>query len=145
MGLDQLLRGAVEKSCLLWLYIQRVVMTLSSSVVTRPVCVYHNSTCVMAGTTAETGPTNSTAVSHILIVLSTHMQWSSWCHCTVTVLCIDQCSRKRVHQLQKRKTSRFVDFEVVLLARDAILAQYMLWPCVCVCLCLSVCHKSVFY
>ena len=56
----------------LWLYIQRVMMTLSSSVVTRPVCVYQHATRVMARTTVETGPTNSTAVSHILIVLSTH-------------------------------------------------------------------------
>ena len=51
---------------------QRVV-TLSSSVVTRPMCVYQLTTDVMARTTAETGPTNSTAVSHILIVLSTHV------------------------------------------------------------------------
>ena len=52
--------------------IQRVVTTLSSSAVVRPVCVYHHATCVMARTTVETGPTNSTAVSHILTVLSTH-------------------------------------------------------------------------
>ena len=56
----------------LWLYIQHVV-TLSSSSVTRPISVYQLTTDVMARTTAETGPTNSTAVSHILIVLSTHM------------------------------------------------------------------------
>ena len=55
------------------LSLQHVVMTLSSSIVTRPVCVYHHATCVMARTTVETGPTNATAVSHMLIVLSTHM------------------------------------------------------------------------
>jgi len=54
-----------------WLCIQHVVTTLSSSLVTRPVCVYQHATCVMVRTTAETGPTNATAVSHI--VLSTHM------------------------------------------------------------------------
>ena len=33
------------------------------------------------------------------------------------------------------------------LPRDAMLARYMLWPCVClsVCLSVSVCHKSEFY
>ena len=32
-----------------------------------------------------------------------------------------------------------------LLPRDAMLAWYTLWPCVCLSVCLSVCHKSVFY
>ena len=28
---------------------------------------------------------------------------------------------------------------------DAMLVQYMLWPCVCVSGCVSLCHKSEFY
>jgi len=46
-------------------YIQLVVLTtICTSAVKRPICVYQHSTSVMARTTAETGPTNSTAVSH---------------------------------------------------------------------------------
>ena len=49
--------------------IQRVVKTPISSSVRARVCVYQHATDVMAATTAETGPTNSSAVSHAQISL----------------------------------------------------------------------------
>jgi len=49
--------------------IQRVVKASISSSVTAQVYVYQLATDVMAATTAETGPTNSTAVSHAQISL----------------------------------------------------------------------------
>jgi len=49
--------------------IQRVLASLISSSVTRLVCVYQHTTDAMAATSAETRPTNSTAVSHAQISL----------------------------------------------------------------------------
>ena len=49
--------------------IQCVVASPMSSSVTRLVCVYQQATSVMAATSAETRPTNSTAVSHAQISL----------------------------------------------------------------------------